>query len=99
PLEFEVRQPVSVDPVAELIGNFPVMIFTIFAVVIVHALEKMRLKGVEKRIRDVEIPVVGKLVRVVLIHLPVIVRRVVIIMVIAIAERQIKPVRKFIVSI
>lgn len=75
------------------------MIFAIFAVVIIHPLEKVRLKGVEKRIRHFEIPVVGEFMRVVLIHLPVIVRRIVIVMVIAIAERQIKPVRKFVIGI
>jgi hypothetical protein len=68
------------------------MVFAIFAVIIIHPLEKVRFKGVEKRIRYFEIPVVGKFVRVVLIHLPVIVRRIVIVMVIAIAERQVKPV-------
>jgi hypothetical protein len=42
-----VGQPVFIDPIFKGIGNFPVMIFSVAAIEVIHSHKIVRFKGIE----------------------------------------------------
>lgn len=88
-----------IDFIPKAIRNFPVMVLTIFAVIIIHTLEKMGLKNIGELIGDFKIPLIRQFMGIVFIHLAVKIGSIIIIMVITVTEGQVKPGRKLIVSV
>lgn len=71
PAQFEVGQPVLVDPITEGIGNFPVMILAIAAIKIIHSHKIVRFKGIGEFISNNKVPVVADLIGIVIIPIAV----------------------------
>lgn len=71
PAQFEVGQPVLVDPITEGIRNFPVMILAIAAIKIIHPHKIVGFKGIREFIGNNKVPVVADLIGIIIIPIAI----------------------------
>lgn len=88
-----------INAITEGVSDFPVMIFSIAAIKVIYSHEVMWFKCIGEFLGDFKIPVGANFIGVVIIQFAVQICRAVIIMVIAITHRQVKPRSKFVVNI
>lgn|GEM_PF-4611115 len=88
-----------INTVTEGVSDFPMMIFPVATIKVIHSHEVMWFKCIGKFFCYFKVPVGANFIGVVIIQFAVQICRAVIIMVIAITHRQVKPRSKFVVNI
>lgn len=88
-----------IDTITEGIGDFPMMLRTITTIKIINIIKIVWFKGIRKFIGNDEIPIVTDFIAVIIIQFAIQIGWTIIIVIISVTYRKIKPRGKFIVNI